>query len=48
MAAVQKAKLEAADGRVVGIEIKATVTPRTDDVRWPADSVPSGSISIDL
>jgi predicted AAA+ superfamily ATPase len=28
--------LEADDGRVVGIEVKATSTPRSDDFRWLA------------
>lgn len=28
--------LEAADGRVVAIEIKSTSTPRTEDFRWLA------------
>jgi hypothetical protein len=29
--------LEARDGRVVGIEVKSSTTPRADDFRWLAD-----------
>ena len=29
--------LEARDGRVIGIEVKATTTPRASDFRWLAD-----------
>lgn len=29
--------LEARDGRVVGVEVKSTTTPRADDFRWLAD-----------